>query len=197
MRGMQIGLINFAKWSYGSQLGLINISTETKGIPVGFISIVGKGYHKLEISADEIFYTNLAYRTGKREFYNIITVGANPSTFEKPQTLWTFGYGVGTAPRLTKGVALNLDITSSQIVAGKIEEINLLNKVYGGFDFQITKGFSITAGITLNGQLTDSTYDSYPEIFADYVPKIIEERTYSNDLNLKMWWGAKVGIRFF
>jgi hypothetical protein len=73
----------------------------------------------------------------------------------------------------------------------------LLNKVYGGFDFQITKGFSITAGITLNGQLTDSTYDSYPEIFADYVPKIIEERTYSNDLNLKMWWGAKVGIRFF
>jgi hypothetical protein len=197
MRGMQIGLINFAKWSYGSQLGLINISTETKGIPVGFISIVGKGYHKLEISADEIFYTNLAYRTGKREFYNIITVGANPSTFEKPQTLWTFGYGVGTAPRLTKGVALNLDITSSQIVAGKIEEINLLNRVYGGFDFQITKGFSITAGITLNGQLTDSTYDSYPEIFADYVPKIIEERTYSNDLNLKMWWGAKVGIRFF
>jgi hypothetical protein len=198
MQGMQIGLINYGKWSRGSQLGLINISTEMKGVPVGLITIVGKGYHKLEISADEIFYTNLAFRTGKREFYNIITAGVNPSTFDKPETLWSFGYGIGTAPKISSNTYLNFDITSSQIVAGNsIEEINLLNKLYGGFDFQITRGFSITAGITLNGQLTDSTYDAYPDIFADYVPDIIEERTYSNNLNLKMWWGAKAGIRFF
>ena len=105
---------------------------------------------------------------------------------------------MGTAPRISKWLSLNLDITSNQIVDGNtIEKINLLNKAYGGFDFQIAKGFSITAGITLNGLVTDSTYDSYPELFADYTPRIINERNFRDDLNLKMWWGAKAGIRFF
>jgi hypothetical protein len=198
MRGAQVGLINFGRWSRGTQIGLINISSQMKGIPVGFLSIVGKGYHKLEISADEIFYTNLAFRTGVRHFYNILTVGANPGTFENDKTLWTFGYGVGTAPKLSKWLFLNLDVTSNQIVDGnRIEKINLLNKVYCGLDFQLAKGFSITAGITLNGHVTDSTYDSYPELFADYTPDIIRERNFSDDLNLKMWWGAKAGFRFF
>lgn len=198
IRGAQIGLINFGRWSQGAQVGLINVSSQMKGIPFGFLSFVGNGYHKLEVSADELFYTNLAFRTGVRHFYNILSVGANPSTFGDDQTLWNFGYGVGTAPKLSKHVSLNIDITSHQIVLGNtIEKIHLLNKVYGGFDFHLTKGFSITAGITLNGLVTDETYDAYPDIFADYKPDIIEERNLAGDLNLKLWWGAKAGFRFF
>jgi hypothetical protein len=197
LRGAQVSLVNVGNSVEGVQLGLVNVSNRMKGVPIGLFSFVGKGYHKLEFSADEIFYTNLAFRTGVRQFYNIFTVGANPETFEQDQTLWTFGYGVGTAPRITKWLYLNLDVTSNQIVYGEIEKINLLNKVYGGFDFQLTKNFSITAGVTLNGHLTDTTYDAYPDIVADYEPDVISERNYGNDLNLKMWMGGKVGIRFF
>jgi hypothetical protein len=34
-------------------------------------------------------------------------------------------------------------------------------------------------------------------LFTDYTPHFISDRTYSNDLNMKTWWGAKVGLRFF
>jgi hypothetical protein len=198
MRGVQVGLINFGRWSKGTQLGLINISSQITGVPVGFLSLVGKGYHKLEFAADEVFYTNISFRTGVRQFYNILTVGANPKTFEDDKTLWSFGYGVGTAAKLTKWMSLNFDVTSSQIMYGNnIEKINLLNKAFGGVDFHLSKNFSVVAGITLNGQVTDTTYESYPEIFADYTPDFIKDRDFGNDLNLKMWWGLKAGIRFF
>jgi hypothetical protein len=61
---------------------------------------------------------------------------------------------------------------------------------------QIAKSLSLTAGVTMNGHLTDTTYDKYPDIFTDYKPEIIYERNYSNNLNLKCWFGGKVGIRF-
>lgn len=198
VKGIQLAPFNFAKRVEGSQIGLFNFSKSTNGVPIGLLSIVGKGYHKLEISADEIFYTNLSFRTGVRQFYNIITAGAKPDTFEDDGITWTFGYGIGSAPKITRWLYLNFDLTSNQIVQGNtIEAINLLNKFYIGFDFQLAKKFSITTGITLNGLITETNYSAYPELFSDYKPDIIHEQTFSNDLNLKMWLGGKIGVRFF
>lgn len=196
--GVQVsGLLNLAKDFRGVQISFLNFSKTMRGMPIGFLSFVSKGYHKLEISADEVFYNNIAFRTGVRQFYNILTVGAKPDTYKGEQTLWTFGYGVGTAPKISKWLYLNFDLTSNQIVHGKIEKINLLNKLYTGLDFQITRNFSVTAGVTLNAQITDPQYVGYPEIFSDYTPNIVEERTFRDDLNMKMWWGGKIGVRFF
>ncbi|HEY3403067.1 MAG TPA: STN and carboxypeptidase regulatory-like domain-containing protein [Ohtaekwangia sp.] len=199
MSGVQVGLINYARAIKGSQVGLINIADSMQGVPVGFISIVAKGgYHKLEISADEIFYSNLSFRTGVHQFYNIFTIGAKPDSFEKDSVVWTFGYGLGTSPRLSRKLFLNIDLTSNQVVKGdQIEKINLINKLYLGLEFQAARKFAIALGATLNGQVTDVAYANYPEIFTDYKPNVIYEKTYSNDINLKMWWGAKIGLRFF
>lgn len=199
IRGAQVsGVLNVAKYVQGTQIGLLNVSKNIKGVPVGLLSFVGKGYHKLEISADEVFYTNVAFRTGVRQFYNILTAGARPDTFSKDKTLWSFGYGVGTAPKLAKWLFLNVDVTSSQIVDGnRVAEIHLLNKLYTGFDFQVAKHFSITAGVTLNGLVTDSTYDQYPDIFTDYQPRFLDERVFSGNVNVQSWLGGKAGIRFF
>lgn len=195
--GSQVsGLINFAREIDGVQFGFINYASRINGVPIGFMSIVAHGYHKIELSSDEIFALNAAFRTGVHGFYNIFTAGVMPQTFDKPSTTWSFGYGIGTAPRLSRKVFLNFDLTSSQIVDGPIEEINLLNKFYLGCDFQLAKMFSITAGVTLNGLLQNSTYENYPNIFADYQPNIINERNYSNDLVLKSWIGGKIGVRF-
>jgi hypothetical protein len=191
------GLINYATNVKGMQIGFLNIADSVHGVPLGFMSFVVKGYHKIEISADEIFYTNLAFRTGVSHFYNIFTAGVKPGSFEEDETFWTFGYGVGTAPRLTKWLNLNVDVTTSQIVKGNnIEAINLLNKVFVGVEFEPAKKIGLAVGITLNGQVTDATYSQYPELFTDYTPDIRYDHTYSNDLNLKLWWGGKVGLRF-
>lgn len=198
LRGAQVsGILNYATRVQGAQVGLLNISDSIRGVPFGFLSFSMKGYHKIEVSADEIFYTNVALRTGVRQFYNILTVGAKPDSFEDEETYWTFGYGIGTAPRLSRTLSLNVDLISNQVVyGGSIDAINLINKLYLGLEFQAMKYIGLAFGVTLNGYVTDSTYDKYKPLFTDYNPHIISDRTYSNDLNMKMWLGAKVGVRF-
>ncbi|HEY5916071.1 MAG TPA: hypothetical protein VIU13_01655, partial [Chryseolinea sp.] len=71
IHGAQVGaFINYATNVHGVQVGFLNVADSVHGVPVGFMSFVTKGYHKIEISADEIFYTNLAFRTGVSQFYN-------------------------------------------------------------------------------------------------------------------------------
>lgn len=198
LKGAQVsGLLNYASRVQGAQVGLINITDSIRGVPFGLLSFVLRGYHKIEISADEIFYTNVAFRTGVRQFYNIFTVGAKPDTFDDEETYWTFGYGIGTAPRLSRTFSLNIDLTSNQVVYGKsIEAINMINKLYLGIEVQALKHVGVTFGVTLNSYVTDTTYDKYQPLFTDYKPHFISDRTYSNDINMKMWWGGKVGLRF-
>ncbi len=198
IEGAQVsGLLNYATKVKGTQVGLINITDSIRGVPVGFLSFVLKGYHKIEISADEIFYTNLSFRTGVRQFYNIFTVGAKPDSFNDDETFWTFGYGIGTAPKLSRRLSLNVDVTANQVGQGKsFEAINMINKVYVGLEVQPLKYIGFTFGLTLNGYVTETTYDKYPALFTDYTPHIISDKTYSNDINLKMWLGGKIGVRF-
>ncbi|MBA4058692.1 MAG: hypothetical protein C0490_28505, partial [Marivirga sp.] len=157
--GAQVsGLFNYATKVKGAQIGVINIADSIKGVPFGFFSFVLKGYHQIEVSADEIFYTNLAFRTGVRQFYNIFTVGAKPSSFKQDETFWSFGYGIGTAPRLTRWLSLNIDLTANQLLSGnKIDEVNMLNKVYVGAEFRPAKKIAFIVGVTLNGYVTDTT----------------------------------------
>ncbi|HYG04627.1 MAG TPA: STN and carboxypeptidase regulatory-like domain-containing protein [Chryseosolibacter sp.] len=196
LTGSQVGLINFAKRVNGSQLGLVNITDSARGVPVGLLSIVLQGYHKIEVSADEIFYTNLSVRTGVRKFYNILTVGAKPDTFEKDITYWTFGYGFGTARKLSNHIFLNLDLTANQIMSERRpEHLNMLNKLYVGVDFQTTKNFSIAIGATLNGYLTKNIISDNQSLFSEYMPGLLSEHTF-DDANLKTWIGGKIGLRF-
>ena len=196
--GAQVsGFLNYATKIKGAQIVIINATDSIDGVPIGVISFVLKGYHKIEVSADEIFYTNVAFRTGIRQFYNILTAGAKPDTFEDEETHWTFGYGIGTAPRLSRRLSLNVDLTANQVVYGQsIEAINMINKLYVGLDFQVVKNFGVTLGLTLNGYITDTTYDKYQPLFTDYKPHFISDKTYSNDINMKMWLGGKIGVRF-
>jgi hypothetical protein len=197
MKGAQVsGLINYAKRVEGVQFGFLNFADSVKGISFGFLSFVAKGYHKIEISADEIFYTNLAFRTGTHRFYNIFTAGMKPQNSKN--NYWTFGYGLGTAPKLTPWLSMNIDVTSNQVSYGEFTQaINLLNKFYIGLDVRMTKGFSVALGATLNGYLTDTTYHGYTNLFTDYKPKVFSDHTFHNDINMKMWLGGKVALRFF
>lgn len=198
VRGVQIaGVFNAARNVRGMQIGLLNFADSLKGIPIGLMSIVGKGYHKIEISADEIFYNNIAFRTGVRGFYNIFTAGAKPSTYHEERTIWSFGYGLGTSAKIVKWLYLDFDVTSNQIVEGNsITALNLINKAYLGLDVQVFKKVSLSIGATLNGQITEAGFDDYPELFTGYRPHILHTRELGRDHDLRMWLGGKAGIRF-
>jgi hypothetical protein len=192
------GFINYATRVRGVQIGLVNIADSVSGLPIGLLSFVVHGYHQVEVSADEVFYLNVALRTGVRHFYNIFTGGIKPGTVYDDKAFWSFGYGVGTSPRINRWLGVTADLTTSQTVQGStIEAISLLNKLYVGVEVAALPRLAVTAGFTLNGYLTDNSYTRYPDLFTDYRPEIIEEVTTDSDLNLKVWLGAKVGIRFF
>ncbi len=199
IHGSQLSIFfNYARKVRGTQIGLFNYADTLGGVPIGLLSFVNHGYHKIEIAADEIFYTNLAFRTGVQRFYSMLHVGLKPeSTTGTNETVWSFGYGLGTAPRLTRWLDLNIDLTADHVNKGSFtNELSLLNKLYVGFDMKLTKKMSVTLGATLNGYLTKNTYADYPVLFTDFTPRIINESNYSNDVNLKMWWGGKIGLRF-
>lgn len=193
--GTQISaLYNHARYVKGTQIGVFNYADSLGGVPIGLISIVKTGYHKIEASADEVFYTNLAFRTGVKQFYNILSVSMQP---KDGNNVWAFGYGIGTAPRLAKWLSLNIDLTSQHVSKGSFtEELSSLNKLYTGLDFHLSKKFSIALGVTLNGYLTKTTFTDYPILFTNYQPKIIYDHTYDNNVNMKMWWGGKIALRF-
>lgn len=198
--GSQISvLFNHGKEVRGTQIGLINYADTLGGVPIGLISIVKKGYHKIELSADEVFYTNLAFRTGVKKFYSQLMAGLKPTQSIEPTdtSVWTFGYGLGTSPRINRWLSIDIDLLSQHVNKGSFtDELSSLNKLYVGLDFQLAKKFSIATGITLNGYLTRPSYTDYPQLFTDFKPNIFYDENVGTDINLKMWLGAKIALRF-
>jgi len=195
--GSQVsGFFNYARSVKGTQIGIFNYADSLGGVPIGLVSIVRHGYHKLEVSGDEVFLTNVSFRTGVRSFYNILLAGIKPNS---GPTVWTYGYGVGSARRIAGWLYLNVDITSQQVNTDNHNQaLRLLNKVHLGFDFQLGKKFSIYAGGTLNGYLTEAAYSDDPILFTDSNPHLFYNSPFrGSDYNLKMWFGWKVGLRFF
>jgi hypothetical protein len=192
--GIQIsGFLNCAKFA-GGQVGFLNVADSVASVPIGFLSFVRKGYHKLEISADEIYKANLSFRTGVHRFYNIFNVGVM-TDFKSDTVDWSFGYGIGTAPKLSRRSYLNFDLTSNQVIRGNLDsKLNLLNKLYTGYEFHLTRKISLAAGATINGYLTD--INATDKLNSNGRPHLFYSKKISTNLRLDSWIGWKVAIRF-
>ena len=195
--GAQIsGVLNVAPYIKGTQISLINISDSCQGVPIGFLSFVAKGYHQLEFSADEIFYTNLAFRTGTRYFHNIFMAGIRPGNFGSP--LWTVGYGVGTLFGNPDGLSYNIDLTSQQVSKGRFSQFeSQLCKLYVGVDKKIAPFASLDIGITYNFYIIGTHSKYYNSAVSEIPLYTLSDHTYHNGINIKTWIGGKIAIRFF
>jgi len=196
VKGVQVaGLINVAKKVNATQIGFINIADSVSGIPVGFLSVARNGYISFELSADESFFANLTFRTGVRKFYNIFTAGLRPEIGKLP--LWAAGYGLGTSPRLSKKFFLNIELSSQQLINSEYKNgLKLLNRFYLGADYVFAKRFAVSAGGSINGLLSDFANPEYVQEFSPGKPFFFYEKDYAaTELNLKMWWGLRVGVK--
>jgi len=195
VHGVQIsGFMNVAKNVHGVQLGVFNFADSLKGVPIGLLSFVNHGYHKIELAYDELGYANLSLRTGVHSFYNILSAGlqtkSNSDTVD-----WTFGYGIGTAPKLSNKLFMNIDVSSQQIVHGNVQnKLNLLNKAYIGFEFQLIKRISFTAGIVANAYIMETGARTAPGSDSQHR---IDSRQLDPNYRMESWLGWKAGIRFF
>lgn len=192
--GSQVaGILNVAKSVKGVQIGLVNIADSISGVPVGLINIIRHGYHRFELSADELFQANVAFRSGVERFHVNLNAGIQPRHFDSP--LWTFGAGIGTSQALSPKMLLDIDASTNQILKkGHIDD-NTLYKIYLGIDRSLSSHVSLVLGITYNFLATDIRSNRYEEYYSDIAPYSFSDQSYSH-FNLKSWAGFKVGLRF-
>jgi hypothetical protein len=193
--GQIAGLVNYAKCLNGFQLALVNIADSSNGVSVGFFNYVKKGYHKIEISQDELLFTTFGFRTGTDKFHNIFFIGVDAFSDEK---LWSYGYGIGSAFRMSNKLYLATDISSQQIQSMDNNEVrlNLLNKLTISCEYRILQKLSIAVGPTYNIMISDATASDYSTTHDPLAPYSFYNET-RNTHNIKMWVGGKISLKFF
>lgn len=187
MQGLQLsGFMNIAKTLNGLQLGVVNISDKVnKGLPVGVFSHVNSGYRSIAFSADEVFYTNLTYKTGLKQIYNIFSVG-----YDWDENIYG-GFGMGTMFDMGKNLQSTLEFESRGIFErNKFDYEGFLNKISYSLETDITEGVALTAGPVLNVYLRQKNIQSNTATLAPYA--------FYNEVHgssrLQIWMGGKVGI---
>ncbi|HOZ13570.1 MAG TPA: carboxypeptidase-like regulatory domain-containing protein [Tenuifilaceae bacterium] len=194
--GVQVtSVFNRAAYFKGYQIAVINYADSCDGIPFGLFNFVRKGYHKIELSADEVFYSNMAFRSGVKKFHSIVSVGIRPENLDNP--VWMFGYGLGTTLGKSDKYLFDIDLTAHQVMKGSyFASRNSLYKLTLGLDRKISPKTSITFGLTYNIYVTDTNSKYYSDTFSSLVPYSFTNSTSSNGNNVKTWVGGKIGIRF-
>lgn len=193
--GTQVsGLVNRTKILKGVQIGFLNITDSCVGIPIGVISLVKNGYHKIEISADEMFYSNIAFRSGIKQFHSIIMAGIKPDNFTP--ALWTYGCGAGSSFSLNGKTLFDIDAVFQHIIKEDNIGNNYLYKLSIGIDRQLWAKTSFYVGATYNFLVTDTKQNHYADKYSSIAPYHFTDKTYGGGFNLKTWAGFKVGLRF-
>ncbi|MBL7901195.1 MAG: carboxypeptidase-like regulatory domain-containing protein [Bacteroidia bacterium] len=189
------GLFNRTQTLKGIQVGFINYADTASGIPIGFLSLVKKGVHQLEISADEVQYLNLNFRSGVPAFYTIFYSGLQPSSGE---VLWSFGYGLGSSFRIKGKLRSDITISAKHLSYGSFyQSPSERLQFYWGLEYKIGKRISVAGGPAMNFYFTDPKGDTYQAKYAQMAPFVLGETNYANGVNMKYWLGAQVALRFF
>jgi hypothetical protein len=197
VEGVQMaGLLNVGRNVKGTQIGLFNYADSIQGVQLGLLNFVWKGYHQVEVGADEMLPLNISLRTGTRAFYNMLFAGMRIDSSDS--TTWAFGYGLGTSPSLGKKAFLNIELSAQQMNKGNVAALNLVNRFYIGVEYRLGKRFGLYAGPSLNLRVYDSSFNDHPELFTYTNPRIISERSFpTENIATLLWIGGRAGLRFF
>jgi len=186
--GLQLaGCLNYAKKVHGYQIAILNVSdTIESGMPIGIISFVKKGFHRFEISTNEVFNVNTAYKLGVKKFYNIIRFGLNFT-----DKLYV-GYGLGTQINLGEKFNLNLEYTSDIIFDHSFKILGEIDKLSLPIDYKINKHINIFGGPTFNLSLMNETTNN---TFTSIAPYTFYTDTYS-ERQANIWIGGILGLSY-
>ena len=192
--GQIAGFINVAQKIKGTQLGFININDSIEGVPIGFFTFSRKGLHQLEISANEVFPVNLAFKTGTNQFYNIFSTGTRFDSGSAPT--WNIGYGIGTSVRTSPRSRIFFDLQTLGLHRGGTGfDGSSLNKLTVSYHFNIWDKVAIAAGPSMNVLVTNSTSTSTAD-YGSLAPYNFYEHN-SGSVNTQMWVGGHLALRFF
>jgi hypothetical protein len=188
VEGTQISsLFNYAKRLSGIQIGLINVSDTCEGIPIGLLSFCNRGYHKIEVFADDMLQTNLAFRLGVQKFHNIFNVGVDLTN--RISGLWNFGYGIGSYYDINEKWKFGFELlTQSVLKQDQINSATQINSCYVGVERQF--------GRKINIGIAPAYHLAYHRTSDTEISKAIIPYSFYNSNTISMWAGGKITIKF-
>jgi hypothetical protein len=189
------GLVNVAGKITGGQAGVFNVADSCKGIPVGFFSYVRSGYHKIELSADEILPVQFSFRSGVQQFHNIFTLGYNG--FTSGPFCYAAGYGLGAGTTGKKWRLAGDVISQMLFVLGERRNAPLLTNVFVGPEYSIGKKMSLSCGPAFRMLLSYTNANTdYQALVNNLVPYTFYRHTFPAGTTVHMWVGAKISLKF-
>ncbi len=140
-RGLQVSaLYNYSGKLRGAQFALINVADSSSGFSFGLINIVRKnGYQRLMLSSDDIMRYNITLKTGRKQFYTLITAGMNDS-------LYQFGFGIGREFTLNNRWAVTTDVIQQTIVSRSFEQLSTVYRFQPLLHFRLLPWVGVHAG---------------------------------------------------
>jgi hypothetical protein len=118
MSGLQLGLFNYAKNLRGVQVGIINFADSSSGYSIGVLNVVKKEPGAVSFYANELVPWNIAWKSGSRKLYNVITVG---SALNPTHRAFMFGFGLGRQYVVNKSLSWNTELQYQKIYLGAWE----------------------------------------------------------------------------
>jgi hypothetical protein len=194
--GGQIGVINIARKIRGFQIGIVNIADSSEGIAIGIVNFIKNGTHQLEMSLNELNQYGLAYRSGTDKFYSNVMVTTRLPMLPA-NTLMSYGFGIGTAFKLSNTFKITADLASlQQSFNFRSEGLNLLNRFNANIEVKIIKGLAVFGGASLNHLIADKRDSHYEGTFKNFGGKDIwsyDDTVYKQHA----WIGYQFGLRVF
>jgi len=189
----QLGLINVSKTQNSLQLGIINFADTVSRTTIGVLSFVNKGFTHLDYSLNSDLFSNVRFKTGTSDFYNIINVGLRPDK----EADFVLGYGFGSYLRLWKMFGLNYDLTVSQVFENGVfnQNINFLSQLNINLNFSIAKRFTAYVGGNIN-MINTNNLANDASTFISTIPQgnILFEEQYQKQ-RAYIWPGFQIGVR--
>ncbi|GAB3011081.1 STN and carboxypeptidase regulatory-like domain-containing protein [Spirosoma pulveris] len=198
VHGWQVsGIVNRARSVQGGhQIGLINLADSSGSVPIGLFSHVQKGgYRRFEVAATEINLLNLTYRTGVRQFYNILSAGYNFG--REGSSDLTAGYGLGTGFVLSRSTLFTVEGThhhhfyfDQRDNGGWNNQIRLSALI----ETKLSNHLSLAYGPSINWYFSTDTM--IPPVRRPSIPLFSEETDGFSNSRHWGWIGFQVGLRF-
>jgi len=154
-----------------------------------FSVLSGMAYYRFEVSADEIFYLNIAYRGGTSRFYNIFKTGIGESR------LVNFTWGFGTRIPVGKVFTTSIDLTNGLVMttSGNLKYHGLLTKLIPTIDFHLARHLTLFAGPSVNLYWYYTGNSDKPEGIAPYT--IYDEIFTTGPHGIQIWVGGVIGLK--
>ncbi|TWV99569.1 carboxypeptidase-like regulatory domain-containing protein [Chitinophaga pinensis] len=189
--GAQIsGLANYTKVLKGVQIGILNYADSSDGYSLGLINIVRRGYHQILIYNNEMLDLNIAYKSGNRKLYSLLLAGMKLG----PKKAYSFGYGIGHPFPLSDRSEISTELTSQFLYVGNWNSSNSMVRLQTAWNYKLLKNVTLFAGpsftIYYSDKLdvVDPKYDA--RVPAHYSP-------FTLGGGVTAWFGWHIGIGFF